>query len=303
MDITQLRYFLKTAETLNYSRAAESLFIARQSLRQAIAAMEGELGASLFHNERNHLSLTECGAYLALRGTEVVEGFDRVWGEARRLAVGENRLRVAFSESLFPFLLPEMEGIFDRFRSRFPHIALETGQRSVDEIIRSVEAGELDCGCVLQMPCERPGWGKWVLERFPAVLDFGEGFPLFDRAEERLELKIEELEGLTCIGMGSFREWMRPLWEDCRTRGIQVDYRVVPNTIDAFYQIQNGLAAGFDILDEGELGSRPIRSALLPGYEWELALLYREKGESRGAAEVFCAFLGEELGAYFKERE
>ena len=37
MDITQIRYFLKTAELLNYTRAAEQLFITRQSLRQAIA--------------------------------------------------------------------------------------------------------------------------------------------------------------------------------------------------------------------------------------------------------------------------
>ena len=43
MDITQIRYFLKTAELLNYTRAAEQLFITRQSLRQAIAAMEAEL--------------------------------------------------------------------------------------------------------------------------------------------------------------------------------------------------------------------------------------------------------------------
>ena len=62
MDITQLRYFLKTAELLNYTRASEALFITRQSLRQAIGAMESEIGQPLFVNTRNKLSLTEYGA-------------------------------------------------------------------------------------------------------------------------------------------------------------------------------------------------------------------------------------------------
>ena len=302
MDITQLRYFLRTAEHLNYSRASESLFITRQSLRQAIASMEGELGAPLFRNDHNHLSLTECGSYLAMAGEEVLREFDRVWGETKALAGQETSLRVAFAESLFPFLLPDLEGSFARFRERFPRIGLEWSLRDMDRVVRGVESGEIDCGCVLQMPCARPGSLGRVLKRFPVVLDFGEGFPLFRRPEERPSLKLQELEGLACIGMGSPGEFIRPLWEDCAARGIRLDYRTVPNAIDAFYQIQNGLAAGFDILDEGELGSRPIRSAQLPGYRWELVLLYGERGERRGAAEIFCAFLEGELENYFRER-
>ena len=302
MDITQLRYFLKTAETLNYTRAAESLFITRQSLRQAIAAIERELGVPLFHNERNHLSLTECGTYLALSGGKLVREFDRVGGEVRELAQRETRIRVAFAESLFPFLLPDMEGIFHRFRTQFPHIVLETVRRNMDQVIREVETGEADCGCILQMPRRRPGCSQWILKRFPAVLDFGEGFPLFDRPEKELSLEIKELAGLSCVGMGSPEEFIEPLWRDCGERGIKLDYRMVPNAIDAFYQIQNGLAAGFDILMEGELGSRPIRSALLSGYEMELVLLYPEQGAGRVGTELFCSFLSQELETYFQKR-
>ncbi len=76
MDITQLRYFLAAARHLNYSRAAQELFITRQSLRQAIAAMEDELGGALFANSRNKLSLTPLGEYVVLCGTGVVEAFD-----------------------------------------------------------------------------------------------------------------------------------------------------------------------------------------------------------------------------------
>ena len=61
MNIAQLKYFIKTAELLNYSRAAEDLLIARQSLRQSVGALEEEIGKPLFVNTKNHLSLTEYG--------------------------------------------------------------------------------------------------------------------------------------------------------------------------------------------------------------------------------------------------
>jgi DNA-binding transcriptional LysR family regulator len=52
---------LKTTELLNYSRAAEELLIARQSLRQSVGALGEEIGKLLFIKTKNHLSLTEYG--------------------------------------------------------------------------------------------------------------------------------------------------------------------------------------------------------------------------------------------------
>ena len=79
MDITQLRYFLATADTLNYTKAAERLYMSRQALRQALASMEEELGFPLFLNERNKLSLTVQGEYLQLSATKVVEALRICW--------------------------------------------------------------------------------------------------------------------------------------------------------------------------------------------------------------------------------
>ena len=60
-NLAQLKYFLKTTELLNYSRAAEELLIARQSLRQSVGALGEEIGKLLFIKTKNHLSLTEYG--------------------------------------------------------------------------------------------------------------------------------------------------------------------------------------------------------------------------------------------------
>lgn len=60
-NLAQLKYSLKTTELLNYSRAAEELLIARQSLRQSVGALGEEIGKLLFIKTKNHLSLTEYG--------------------------------------------------------------------------------------------------------------------------------------------------------------------------------------------------------------------------------------------------
>ena len=42
MDIRQLHYFLVLCEEMNYTRAAQRLFLSRQALRQCITALEAE---------------------------------------------------------------------------------------------------------------------------------------------------------------------------------------------------------------------------------------------------------------------
>lgn len=287
MDITQLRYFLKTAETLNYTRAAEGLFITRQSLRQAIANLEEEIGAPLFENEKNHLSLTEYGAYLAFAGRDIVARFDGMAAELTRMARQEITLRAAFSESLFPFMLPDLDGTVRDFRAKYPHIPLTVEQLPADRVVEKALAGELDCGLLMQMPTPRPGCDVQVLRRFPVGVDSGPDSPLFGMGN----ISLADLARVPLVGMGSLERIARPLWEDCQKQGFALDYKVMPNTVDAFYHIQHSLASGLDIYFEDD--SVPAHSSRLPGYVWELAFLLPEASPARGMALLFCRFLEE----------
>lgn len=42
MDIQHLRYFLTVSRTLNYTKAAEELYISRQAVAQAVRQLETE---------------------------------------------------------------------------------------------------------------------------------------------------------------------------------------------------------------------------------------------------------------------
>lgn len=291
MDITQLRYFLKTAETLNYTRAAEGLFITRQSLRQALSNLESEIGAPLLQNEKNHLSLTEYGEYLAFAGRDVVQSFDAMTTELSRLVSRQSTLRVAFSVSLLTFLLTGVERMVKEFQARFPHLKLEILTLTADEVVDAALNGEIDCGCVLQMPCPQPGCTVHVLKSYPVAVDFGDKMPLFGRET----VTLHDLKGVPLIGMGSLEKVAFPLWKDCRREGIALDYQTMPNAIDAFYHIQHSLSAGLDIYYPVEEADIPnTRGSLLPGYTWELALLCPDASPAAHLSRLFCRHLEEQ---------
>jgi DNA-binding transcriptional LysR family regulator len=61
MTLQQLRYFIETAHTLHYTKAAEQLNISQPSLSYAIAQLSKRLGVPLFKKEGIKVSLTEYG--------------------------------------------------------------------------------------------------------------------------------------------------------------------------------------------------------------------------------------------------
>lgn len=65
MTLTQIKYFVKTAETCNFTQAASELYITQQVLSKQIQALEKEIGFALFSREnRRRVELTEAGALM-----------------------------------------------------------------------------------------------------------------------------------------------------------------------------------------------------------------------------------------------
>lgn len=61
MNLSQLYYFRKLAELQHYTKAARELYITQPSLSDSIAALEKELGVSLFQKEGRGIRLTKYG--------------------------------------------------------------------------------------------------------------------------------------------------------------------------------------------------------------------------------------------------
>lgn len=64
MELRQLRYFVKAAETLNFSEAAKALAVTQSTLSQQIRQLETELDITLFQRNSHEVTLTEAGEQL-----------------------------------------------------------------------------------------------------------------------------------------------------------------------------------------------------------------------------------------------
>ena len=65
MNITQIKYFLELAKTLNFSAAASSLYISQPALSRQVSALENELQIRLFERSTKHVRLTKAGKALS----------------------------------------------------------------------------------------------------------------------------------------------------------------------------------------------------------------------------------------------
>src|SRR5436305_8707213 len=61
LDTRLLRAFVTVADELNFTRAAERLFIAQQALSSQIQQLEGRLGVKLFERTTRRVAMTEAG--------------------------------------------------------------------------------------------------------------------------------------------------------------------------------------------------------------------------------------------------
>lgn len=114
-SIEQLREFLALSDFLNFSAAAESLFITQSALSRHIAALEGELGCQLFERSTKSVSLTLSGQIFHEQAADIVSRYEDVCSRLQMLKAGfSSRLRIGYPiYAMHDFLGPIPE-LFER---------------------------------------------------------------------------------------------------------------------------------------------------------------------------------------------
>ena len=163
MDIRQLHYFLVLCEEMNYTRAAQRLFLSRQALRQSISALEAELCGPLFLSAHHKLSLTDRGVSLQRHAAPVVEQFQQMQAALHAEIQSAQPVRIGISVSLVPDYLPGLETQLDKFRQQYPHIEMRFRLLDNDAVAEGVEQGELDAGLVMDLGCAAPVLARTTL--------------------------------------------------------------------------------------------------------------------------------------------
>ena len=145
MELKQLRYFLQVAEHLNFSRAAEQLYISQPALSYQIAELERELGVELFVRDRRKVYLTPAGKALLEPARELLGRAEGLPQLARQGSGGPGgHLRIGFDDTEDHFELIGVTQAVADFALSHSHVLLDLNCLPFTECADRVIYGELD---------------------------------------------------------------------------------------------------------------------------------------------------------------
>ena len=294
MDIRQLHYFLVLCDEMNYSRAAQRLFLSRQALRQSITALEAELCGPLFLSAHHKLTLTDRGISLQRHAAPVVEQFQQMQAALRAEIQSAQPVRIGISVSLVPDYLPGLETQLDKFRQQYPHVEMRFRMMDNDAVADEVEQGELDAGLVIDLGCAAPVLARTTLRADPACLLVPRGHPFW----EKESIPLADLRGQRVLLPSLRQDLFSPLWSACARAGFAPNAEIGPSFYQAYYLVQEQLCT---CLTRYEPGARReldrVRDVLLEDLPPLCVSLVQRRDTSSAYIDLLRSYLLEVLGS------
>ena len=141
MELRQLKYFVKAAETLNFSEAAKALCVTQSTLSQQIRQLEQEMNTLLFQRNSHSVRLTEVGENLltyAQRTLHDAETCIDCVHDLQRVMKGTLNIGVTYSFS------PILTETLISFMKLYPGVKLNIFYKPMDELMEMLTRHEVD---------------------------------------------------------------------------------------------------------------------------------------------------------------
>lgn len=146
MDINRLREFVVLSDCLNYSKAANQLYITQPVLSRHIHDLEETFGGQLFIRDTHKVELTETGKICAKEFRRVLEIYDEAIVNIKNATdFANDTLAIGFLEyAVRPFLIQ----FNARFHELHPGIQLDYTAGHLDNLIEAILNESLDLAFV-----------------------------------------------------------------------------------------------------------------------------------------------------------
>ena len=153
MNMTQMKYFIMAAKCLNFTKAADKLFITQPALSRQIAAMEMELNMQLFIRTNRSVKLTPPAVVLLEEFEKIYDAYNLAIAKASNSFAGLNGelnigiLEGAYVGDLFPDVLRH-------FAEFYPQVKINLRNYSFNALIEKLYSNELDMIITLKFDVE-----------------------------------------------------------------------------------------------------------------------------------------------------
>ena len=237
MEIKQLQYFLSVAEQLNFSKAAEMLYVSQPLLSQQIAELERQLGVTLFIRSRRSVQLTPAGIALAQQARSILEQVNKIGPLVQRTAAGvglEYDLNIGYEEV---FERTRLTQALLRFHERYPSYHGYLSCYTLGQIMKELHEGKIDLGFTL-LPNKKldPDLELRTVGEDTLVLLGASAF----LPEINMAAFLKLTERLPMLLMDNDSRGMSSIVSLCEQLGIHSQYRFYHNVASILMNVETG---------------------------------------------------------------
>ncbi|WP_347049606.1 LysR family transcriptional regulator [Flavobacterium olei] len=170
MELRHLKYFLAVAEELNFTKAAEKLFISQPPLSRQIIELEDELQAKLFIRNNKKVELTEAGKYFEKEVKAIFQNLEQISTKTKKIAENvSGEFRIAYISSIYSSVISEL---IQYLKGQFPYVNFKLFEISTTKQIEALEKGKINLG-IIRSPIKSPKIKSqlWFRDGFSVVFN------------------------------------------------------------------------------------------------------------------------------------
>ncbi len=149
MNLRRLECFLMLATELNFSKAAEKLFMVQPPLSRAIKELEEELGVVLFTRNSRRVQLTKAGFFLKDETKKLFAQIEHIKEHLAEMGEGKTgKLKIGYVGAAMHSVLP---GILSALKEKLD-INIVLAELKNEEQADALNTGQIDIGFVRSVP-------------------------------------------------------------------------------------------------------------------------------------------------------
>lgn len=150
MNIKQLECFYALAQTLNFSKAADELYISQSSFSRIIASLEEELGCVLIERSKTNPRLTEAGEKIKTEAAAVLERIAVI----KMIAESSNKGYYGSYKigTLWGGLQDKLSSIMECYVGPHQEVVFDVEDYPENDLIRALESGNIDAALFVSPP-------------------------------------------------------------------------------------------------------------------------------------------------------
>jgi DNA-binding transcriptional LysR family regulator len=266
MTTFQIQCFLQVAQCLNFTEAANHLFIAQSSLSRNISNLENELNMKLFIRTRKYVRLTPGGAVLYREFSRLMKEIDQAVDQARNVEIGQSGLlRIGVIETQrSDNFLPE---VLKTLRKKHPLINVDIQSGNFKDLRENVLNGQVDIALTMAFDLTDFPQDKIVSQNFrcsTGVCAMPKSHPLAGKSGVNINQMAEDT--LIAISPDVSHGAYNSLIDLCAANGFTPRKIITARSIqDMLLNIESGL--GYTVQDSNSISllNRAVANVPLEG--------------------------------------